>query len=227
MLSDILTFITTVGWTGAYIVLIYRGFKDKTCGMPLPALALNITWEFTFSFLRPNAIPIQLVSNAVWFFLDLLILYTYLKYGRKEFSKIADPKWMVPWTLAAIATGFSVQHFSNLQFFDDQAHNMVENYCAFFINLIMSVAFVDMLARRRNTEGQSMIVAVGKCLGSLAAGIMNYTETHHALVVVLSIATLLFDVIYIVMLHGALRTERSPHAITPDHVRPLGADAAE
>lgn len=37
-----------IAWTITYIALVYRGFKDKWYGMPMPAMALNIAWELTF-----------------------------------------------------------------------------------------------------------------------------------------------------------------------------------
>ena len=33
-----------IAWTITYVALVYRGFKDRTYGMPLAALALNISW---------------------------------------------------------------------------------------------------------------------------------------------------------------------------------------
>ena len=41
---DVLTIISGLFWTLVYIILIYKGFKDKTCGMPLFVLGLN--WAF-------------------------------------------------------------------------------------------------------------------------------------------------------------------------------------
>ena len=37
-------------WMIAYALLVYRSFKDRSYAMPMAALALNITWEFVFSF---------------------------------------------------------------------------------------------------------------------------------------------------------------------------------
>lgn len=32
-------------WTVAYALIIWRGFKDRTFGMPLVALGANLSWE--------------------------------------------------------------------------------------------------------------------------------------------------------------------------------------
>ena len=44
-------------WTMVYLLIIKRGFADKTYGMPLPALCANLSWEFIFSFIHPHGVP--------------------------------------------------------------------------------------------------------------------------------------------------------------------------
>ena len=60
-LITVLTLTSGISWTIVYLTIIYRGFKDKTCGMPFFALALNIAWEFIFSFLFGGGFSLQLV----------------------------------------------------------------------------------------------------------------------------------------------------------------------
>jgi hypothetical protein len=67
-------------WTLTYLLIIRRGFLDRTYGMPLVALCANISWEFIFSFLYPHG-PVQRPVNIVWFSLDLIILFQMLRYG--------------------------------------------------------------------------------------------------------------------------------------------------
>jgi hypothetical protein len=47
----VLTLISGISWTVVYLDLINRGFRDRTYGMPLFALAFNIAREFIFGFL--------------------------------------------------------------------------------------------------------------------------------------------------------------------------------
>ena len=72
--------------------------------MPFFALALNLSWEFLFSFIFGGSWSLQKVINVTWFFLDVAILYTYFRYGRKEFPSSVDQKWFLPWSWLAIAT---------------------------------------------------------------------------------------------------------------------------
>ena len=68
-----------VFWLITYLLLIKRGYQDKACGMPMAALALNISWEFIFSFVHPHG-GIQLIINIAWFALDSIIVFQYLRY---------------------------------------------------------------------------------------------------------------------------------------------------
>ena len=210
---NILTLISGISWTIVYLAIINRGFRDKTYGMPLFALALNITWEFIFSFLFGGRFSPQLVINIIWFSFDVVILYTYFRYGRKEFPKTIDQKWFVPWSVAAIAVGFVTQYFTALEF-PGLAGSM---YSAFVINLIMSILFIDMLVRRNSVEGQSMVIAVFKWLGTAAPTILFYLDTGSNLVLALGVAIFVFDLIYIGMLYQKFR-DLGLHPLTREPV---------
>lgn len=93
---DVLKLISGIGWTIAYLVLIRKGFSEKTYGMPMFALFFNISWKFIFSFIMPfihgiNS-SLQLAINIIWFICDVLILCTYFLYGKKYFPKSIDGK---------------------------------------------------------------------------------------------------------------------------------------
>ena len=102
-----------VCWTLVYISLIYRGFKDKTYGMPLFALGLNIAWEVLYSidgiFIhKANMPPVQNVANVVWAFFDILIVITFFRYGKKYFPEIGK-KYFLPFGTLAIFTCVALQ----------------------------------------------------------------------------------------------------------------------
>jgi hypothetical protein len=201
-LFDILTLTSGISWTIVYLAIIYRGFKDKTYGMPFFALALNITWEFIFSFLFGGELSLQLIINIVWFFFNLVILSTYFRYGRKEFPEAVDPKWFVPWSVWVLAVGFVAQYFAALEFEGLGG----ATYSAFVINLVMSVLFIGMLVRRNSVEGQSMVIAIFKWLGTAAPTILFYLVMGSNLVLALGIVIFVFDMIYIGMLYQKFRS---------------------
>ena len=50
-----------VFWLVAYILIIYRGFKDQSYGMPVVAFIGNIAWEFIFGLRgrRPGELTVR------------------------------------------------------------------------------------------------------------------------------------------------------------------------
>ncbi|MCP3940709.1 MAG: hypothetical protein GY710_04410 [Desulfobacteraceae bacterium] len=44
-------------WILTYLMIIKRGFQDKSFGIPLWALSMNISWEFIYSFVVPSPMP--------------------------------------------------------------------------------------------------------------------------------------------------------------------------
>jgi hypothetical protein len=196
IIAMILTLISGISWTVVYLDLINRGFRDKTYGMPLFALALNIGWEFIFGFLVGDGFEIQRIVNITWFALDAIIVVTYFRFGRREFPATVR-QWFLPWSLAAFAVAFVILYFTNLEFPDLWG----ARYSAFAQNLIMSILFIGMLVGRNGVRGQSMTIAIFKWLGTLAPTIQVYAGTGSDLILVLGIAIFVYDVIYIAMLY--------------------------
>jgi len=195
-LITVLTLISGISWTLVYIGLIQRGFKDKTYGMPLFALAFNIAWEFMFAFLVVQGLNLQRVVNIIWFLVDAVIVYTYFQYGRRDFPKDKE-RFFIPWSLAAFGVAFLVIYFAHYEFEDFWG----ARYSAFVQNLMMSVLFIGMLVRRDNVQGQSIYIAIFKWLGTLAPTIQVYVQTGSNLILILGIGCFAYDVIYIGMLY--------------------------
>ena len=191
-----LTLISGISWTIVYIDIILRSYKDKTYGMPLFALAFNIAWEFIDGFLGGNGFDLQKVVNIVWFALDVVIIFAYFKFGRREFPK-AHKRFFIPWSVTAFFVGFITLYFTRLEF--DGLWGA--RYSAFAQNLMMSVLFIGMLIRRNNVDGQSIYIAIFKWLGTLAPTILISIETGSILILILGICAFLYDVIYIGLLY--------------------------
>jgi hypothetical protein len=193
----ILTLISGISWSIVYIDLIRRGFKDRTYGMPLFVLALNIAWEFVFAFVTGFRISVQKIVNVVWFVLDAVIVYTYFKFGRKDFPKEYQ-KYFIPWSVAAFVLGFAVIYAMAIELGEDWA----ARYSAFAQNLLMSVLFILMLVRRNNVDGQSMTIAIFKWIGTLAPTIQFYGQTGSIMILVFGVGCFIYDLIYIWLLRN-------------------------
>src|SRR5436190_9482940 len=90
----VLTIVSGLSWTIVYIDGIRVGLRDRSYAIPFYALALNFAWELLYTILgfRTEGATVQNVINAVWFTFDIGILYTYFRFGRKDFgSRIFNP----------------------------------------------------------------------------------------------------------------------------------------
>lgn len=207
----ILTIISGVCWTIVYIDGIRLGFKDKSYAIPFYALALNFTWEllYTYHGFRINGVDVQNIFNAVWLTFDVGILYTYFKFGRKYFdypparAGVGNTNSIfIGWSLLGLITALAIEY----SFIREFGVAKGAAYSAFPQNLLMSVLFITMLARRGNREGQSLTIAVSKWLGTLAPtivyGILGASGFPRGsfLILIVGIFCSVFDLIYIRML---------------------------
>lgn len=172
----ILVGISGICWTIVYEELIRHGFRDKACGMPLFALALNIAWEFLYSFdgffVSQEFMMVQNVADLAWALCDVAILACWVKFGRQYLPDNAK-RYFVPYTLLALAVGVSMQ----LAFYlNCGTATEASIYSAFAQNVAMSCMFLVQLFRRNSTQGFSLLGAVCKCVGTLTPTIWGCVE---------------------------------------------------
>lgn len=207
-----------IAWTITYIALVYRGFKDKSYGMPLVPLALNFAWEFTYSLIYPpqSSGPVMTI-NGIWMICDLGIVATFLLFGFKYFEKHYSLSKGEFYTFTAIAfiASFLLMIVGGPFFKDFTPYfqgDIFESakFIAFIQNLVMSVCFVSMFYTRRSSEGQSFTIAWSKWLGtSMTVGITySIAHPHNWYFIGIFIALIfIFDVWYMVLIFQQLRRE--------------------
>lgn len=201
----VLTVISGVCWMIVYEECIRIGLTQKTCCMPLFALTLNLAWESLYSALGfiGGRLDAQTIVNALWFGMDAVILYTYLKNGRNEPGARTGRDFYI-WAAAAVAVSYAVQ----IAFVLEYGQLMAMRYSAYLQNAVMSVLFVEMLRRRGSSRGQSMLLAVAKWLGTLAP-LGNQLWDFQPLILVCGIVCSVYDLWYIALLDRRLRAERA------------------
>lgn len=229
-----LTIVSGVCWTIVYIDGIRIGFRDKSYAIPFYALALNFAWELLYTYFgfRTNGVTVQNVFNSVWFAFDVGILYTYFKFGRKYFvgghivpsadahgtdkayppANAGGSDMFIAWSVLGIITAFAVQYAFRREFGVSKA----AAYAAFPQNLIMSILFIAMLAKRGSREGQSLTIAINKWLGTLAPTILYGAIGEGGfprgsfLILMVGILCSVFDLIYIWLLTKTRSTYAFP-----------------
>jgi hypothetical protein len=183
-----------VFWLITYLLLIKRGYQDKACGMPIAALALNISWEFIFSFIHPHS-GIQLIINIAWFILDSVIVIQYLRYESARRPAGYSTAFFYAAFLSILAVSFLTVLLVTREF-----DNYGGYYTAFGQNLLMSMLFIRLLLDRTDLTGQSLYIGLAKMLGTFCASVLVFVyapESH--LTVFFAWAILFFDLVYVGM----------------------------
>ena len=199
-------------WTLTYLFIIYVGFKQKTYGMPLFALSANQSWELMYSFIDPHE-GWQTQVDMVWFFLDVVILITYILYGRRHFPSLL-PRWSFYPNLA-----LTLLLTTTIIYLGDRLDpDLADAYMAFLQNLMMSVLFIGMLVRRGSSEGQSPSIATFKLIGTacatlmvaanVQAGVVEISHDGFWLIQFVGAACFVYDAIYLALLLSFRRRER-------------------
>ncbi|MFG2974383.1 hypothetical protein ACGFYY_15490 [Streptomyces sp. NPDC048331] len=197
-MEQILALIGGLAWTVVYVEAIRVGLRDRTYAIPAGALALNLAWEATYVVqgFSGSADTAQAVINAVWTVADIVIVYTYLRYGRAELPGFVTPRLFAVWSVLLFASAFVVQWLFVAQFGpQDGGH-----YSAFLQNLLMSGLFIALYASRRGPLGQSLVIAVAKWIGTLSAAFLFGVVEYSPLVLGLGILCSVFDLTYIALL---------------------------
>jgi hypothetical protein len=210
----ILTLVSGLAWTLVYIESIRIGFRQKTYAMPVAALALNIGWETIYGIHGlSGTIDAQAVINLLWAAADVVIVFTFFRFGRAELPKVITRPLFIGWGVVVFGTAYTVQALFIAHFGWTEA----ARYSAFLQNLLMSGLFIAMLVSRRGARGQSMVIAVAKWLGTLAPTILIGVLGDMPFIIGIGLLCSLFDLIYIGLLWYA---KTKPEAFTAERLEP-------
>src|SRR4029450_7472150 len=112
-----LTLLSGAAWTVVYVVAIRIGFQQKTYAIPAAALALNIAWESIYATHGLVAdLSVQTFVNVAWAVADLLIIYTFLRFGRRELPGFVSRPIFILWSILLLATAYIVQWLFIVEF---------------------------------------------------------------------------------------------------------------
>lgn len=193
-------------WIVVYALIIRRGHLDRSYGMPLVAVCVNISWEFIFTFLIPHEPP-QSYINGGWLLLDLFILAQLLAFWRSDFPKL-DNVVFYPFTVAALLASFGLIYTMAVEFDHCGA------YSAFGQNFLMSILFMIMLFQRNSLIGQSVYIALAKLAGTGLASLAAYLFVPLAqasdVLQYLFLAILFFDLSYVAAVCYVARKQKVP-----------------
>ena len=200
-----LAIISGLCWTLVYSEAIRVSLRDRTYAMPVFALGLNLAWEVLYAadglahWGRYGAFgQVQSVVNLVWACFDVALVWAFFRFGRHAWPQL-DRSLVILLGVSALVVGAAVQGV----FFVEFGPRDAPVYAAFAQNLLMSVLFVDLLLRRGNAAGQSMVIAYAKLIGTLAPTLsLGFLSGFDPYVAVLGLLCLAFDALYVVALRS-------------------------
>jgi hypothetical protein len=183
-------------WCASYLLLIRQAARDRTPGMPLAPLCVNVAWELVYGFIHPDLPPAS-YANRAWFVIDLVILWQLWRYGRDELPPIVPRRW---WS-AIVAGGVIAGLLAVLALHHD-LHDEGGTYSGWGDQLLLSASCVAMLLRRQRSAGQSMYIGITRALGSLVLIPAQHAITPHARTLWLIYALFpILDVLYLSLLY--------------------------
>jgi hypothetical protein len=137
---------------------------------------------------------VQTFTNLAWAAADVLIVYTFLRYGRRELPQFVSRPMFVAWSVLIFATAYVIQWLFIVEF------GWAPQYSAFLQNLLMSGLFIAMFVARQGLRGQSIVIAVAKWIGTLAPTIAFGALAGSAFILGVGILCSVFDLAYLGLL---------------------------
>jgi hypothetical protein len=157
------------GWLVVYVLAVYQGFKRKTCAIPVIAVCLNVGWEILTSTVVANPIPVWLWLNRAWVAVDLVIVYTAVRYGRRRPMGPGLAKHFHAVLVCTFVLGIVGQAAYIETFCDAYGYGV-----AFVLDLVMAGLFVlDQLGAPAG-DRVTLAIAYGRLWGDLGVVIQNW-----------------------------------------------------
>lgn len=158
------------GWALAYAQILTAGFRQKTYGLPLASIFLNISWEFIFSFnLVAPAEDALLWGQRLWFAIDCVIVTQVFLYGRQSQSHAWVREHFHPIAVASLLASVL-----GLYFFATYFNDIYGLAMSFLMNFSMSLLFIPLLFSRPDLKGLPWGAAWSKMIGTLAGAAFCY-----------------------------------------------------
>ena len=188
-------------WILTYFLVIRRGFIERTWGIPMISLTLNIAWDITGAFSTAMRSPaFQKIGNMVFVIANLIITYQMFRYWRSDFNNLSAKEFFFFWAIAQVMS-LRIIYIGSIELNDPIIFKM-----GFVDNLINSALFIAMFYRRPDLLGQSIYIGLSKLIGtgavSLSSLIAPPPGTEDSLLMpFLFQSILVLDVIYVFLVY--------------------------
>lgn len=196
-------------WGVAYGLLVVRIPRQRFVEIPFFAVCGNVTWEFLWGFVW----KVEMMGDTLqWFYrlgcvLDLCILAFLFRYGAKQISLPILRRCFHPILLASLA-GWTTFYWT----FRNQGYDLpLGSNSAYVVNVVMSVLYIGLVLRMRDTAIFSMDIGILKGLGTGMVTVFVFLAyPDNRFVQTLGVITALLDTTYLVVLRLRQRGRFAP-----------------
>ena len=184
-------------WVMAYKEVITGVIKNKMVEIPIIVCAMDISWEFLWAFFLENDFGILFtIGCTVWFFMDVGINYSVLRYGKKLVTNPWIKKnYYFIYVFILIGSG-SITYFLKTSGID----NGLGLLSAYLINLVISATYIYQLLSFPQfiNHGFQYRVAWTKFLGTGSISIFCFLHyPNYYLLYTMCIMVFAMDILYI------------------------------
>lgn len=187
-------YLQAIFWSLTYVLIITYNIKTKVSGIPPIAIASNFAWETVAlinDIFRHNHAN---VIHIVWFFLDLIIVITYLVCCKPLYFK--HKIYLLFGYLAEVILLFFV--------FTDGGMLL----SCFIIDLIMAIEYaIYAFNKKVKFDFLLFMICVAKLFGDLCAWL--YYKKFSVIVFIIGIAVLILNVFCVITVAFRARREQS------------------
>jgi hypothetical protein len=240
-LAMLLGLLGAIAWIVAYVIFIVTARRDRASAMPMVAVCLNVTWEFTYAFIWPPKTPVMMAIRIVWLLLDLVILAHVIRFGARDFPDIVARHFrFIVFATLVLSFATHIAFADSFNALDATDPHNDGYYEAYLLNLVMSILFCAFFLKReqspdgmstsaRPPKGISRSGGFVKLIGTLLYAIANiliYIYRGHLvdglLPPLLFVSIFAFDVLYLALIMNstmksvaiaATRREPSVHTV--------------
>jgi len=93
------------------------GFKHKDLCDAGRGVGLNIAWESIYAVhALATSISVQGMINIIWALVDLVIVYTFFRFGRSELPEFVTGPMFIAWGALVFISSYIVQWMFIVQF---------------------------------------------------------------------------------------------------------------
>ena len=181
-------------WVWVYIVVIIDIVKYKFVGIPALAICANIAWEFLWSFkFYTNMGALFEWGYRAWFVLDVFILYSLLRYGKKQFTDQSLQKNFSLIIFFAFFCWLAAIYALTSQYYDP-----IGAVSAYLVNTNMSAIYIAFILKFPYEKSLSISTAWHKMLGTALTSVFCFWAfPDQYFMLTLTVITFILDITYI------------------------------